>query len=84
VNSAGKYDFYNYTVDIDEVEVFTGSVKCFSRKMHNTPELTGQILSKFILGPYSRAYFSILQNLSKIFVVVKHWLLYRNTREHVL
>jgi hypothetical protein len=25
-----------------EVEVFTGSVKCFSRKMHKAPEITGQ------------------------------------------
>jgi hypothetical protein len=104
---------YVLTFDIDEVEVFTGSVKCFSRKMHKAPEITGQNLSKplaneftslcglivakkytffglknncilNILGPYSRSYFSILQNLSKIFVVVKHWLLYRNTQEFVL
>jgi hypothetical protein len=29
---------YVLTFVIDEVEVFTGSVKCFSRKMHKAPE----------------------------------------------
>jgi hypothetical protein len=33
---------YVLTFVIDEVEVFTGSVKYFSRKMHKAPEITGQ------------------------------------------
>jgi hypothetical protein len=37
---------YVLTFVIDEVEVFTGSVKCFSRKIHKAPEITGQNLSK--------------------------------------
>jgi hypothetical protein len=48
-----QIDTYVLTFVIDEVEVFTGFVKCFPRKMHKAPEITGQNLSKPLANEFT-------------------------------